>query len=385
MFIGEQVLYTKEELERHNRTGDLTGPMAESGFKGHPQCNFCRSRHYGDNELFLHMQSAHERCFLCLRWVPRTSPGAEFSMSPAAAWNQSRRRSWEFLPCPHNDTNTASSPRRAKPEQFVYYRNYNELERHFRTQHFACDHPTCLEKRFVGECRRAAWAAWSLAFPTPAAPAAVFPSEEELKQHSALEHGEGMSKAQRKANLTIPIDIRVGLPLSASWLGGRLPSSLHPRHGPHLICWPVPLPLPCRCSARARGPSKQQKQLGRRSNAGPCIGCSSAARTRAVSPRPSSAPLSAPGSSRSAGAPVSARSSALLATARTACSDAPPSLPPGLANSSRHGSRAALPRTGSSAQVNEAVDQVRALQLQEAASSALAEGNYDELFPSLGG
>ena len=38
VFIPEQVTYSKPDLERHMRTGDLTGPMAESGFKGHPQC-----------------------------------------------------------------------------------------------------------------------------------------------------------------------------------------------------------------------------------------------------------------------------------------------------------------------------------------------------------
>ena len=65
------------------RSGDLTGPMAESGFKGHPQCQFCRKRFYGDNELFVHMQSAHEQCFLC---------------------------------------------RRARPDRYVYYKDYNELE-----------------------------------------------------------------------------------------------------------------------------------------------------------------------------------------------------------------------------------------------------------------
>lgn len=65
------------------RSGDVTGPMAESGFKGHPQCQFCRKRFYGDNELFVHMQSAHEQCFLC---------------------------------------------RRARPDRYVYYKDYNELE-----------------------------------------------------------------------------------------------------------------------------------------------------------------------------------------------------------------------------------------------------------------
>jgi hypothetical protein len=43
VFISEQVLYSKSDLERHMRTGDDEGPMAESGFKGHPICRFCRS------------------------------------------------------------------------------------------------------------------------------------------------------------------------------------------------------------------------------------------------------------------------------------------------------------------------------------------------------
>ena len=129
VFISEQILYNKQDLERHQRQGDLTGPLAESGFKGHPNCRcatwhiarswetkqcalppdmteccpaastvwicladcrcsrlhgrFCRKRVYGDNELFQHMQQGHEQCFLC---------------------------------------------RKARPDKFVYYRDYRELE-----------------------------------------------------------------------------------------------------------------------------------------------------------------------------------------------------------------------------------------------------------------
>ena len=78
-----KVLYTKADLERHNRTGDDAGPLAESGFKGHPACRFCRRRFYDSAELFKHMESAHEHCFLC---------------------------------------------RRARPEQYVYFRDYAELD-----------------------------------------------------------------------------------------------------------------------------------------------------------------------------------------------------------------------------------------------------------------
>lgn len=48
---------------------------------------FCRTHFYGENELFIHMNRSHERCFICLR---------------------------------------------NKPDEYVYYRNYTELEAHFK-------------------------------------------------------------------------------------------------------------------------------------------------------------------------------------------------------------------------------------------------------------
>ena len=83
VFISEQVLYTEKELKQHGRAGDVTGALAESGFSGHPSCRFCRRQFYGDTELFVHMHQTHEQCFLC---------------------------------------------RRARPDKYVYYRNYAELE-----------------------------------------------------------------------------------------------------------------------------------------------------------------------------------------------------------------------------------------------------------------
>lgn len=79
-------MYTAADVKVHARSGDLTGPLAEAGFKGHPSCGFCRKPFYGDNELFNHMQQSHEQCFLC---------------------------------------------RRARPDKYVYYRDYAELEGHF--------------------------------------------------------------------------------------------------------------------------------------------------------------------------------------------------------------------------------------------------------------
>lgn len=83
VFIGEQLLYTPRELEQHIRKGDDQGVLAESGFHGHPECRFCQQHFYGESELYTHMHTAHEQCFLC---------------------------------------------RRADPTQHVYYRNYADLE-----------------------------------------------------------------------------------------------------------------------------------------------------------------------------------------------------------------------------------------------------------------
>ena len=38
VFLCEQVLYSSQDLKHHMKSGDTEGPMAESGFKGHPMC-----------------------------------------------------------------------------------------------------------------------------------------------------------------------------------------------------------------------------------------------------------------------------------------------------------------------------------------------------------
>ncbi len=129
VFISEQAVYTPADLKVHARSGDLTGPLAEAGFKGHPSCGFCRKPFYGDNELFNHMQQSHEQCFLC---------------------------------------------RRARPDKYVYYRDYAELEGHFpvcfRQENyylFSYIFPICSKFWVSGLCRAAClpchWAVrWAL-------------------------------------------------------------------------------------------------------------------------------------------------------------------------------------------------------------------------------
>lgn len=83
---------------------------------------------------------------------------------------------------------------------------------HFQTQHFACDHDVCLERKFV-----------------------VFASAQELKQHQGKEHADGMSAAERRRHLTVPINLQAR-PGSASALCRRIcsfhqPDEWTPRSG----------------------------------------------------------------------------------------------------------------------------------------------------------
>ena len=38
VFLREQQLYPRKQLEQHQATGDAEGPLKEAGFKGHPLC-----------------------------------------------------------------------------------------------------------------------------------------------------------------------------------------------------------------------------------------------------------------------------------------------------------------------------------------------------------
>ena len=98
VFVQEQVLYTRQELDRHYKRGDTKGPMAEAGFKGHPTCQFCNKSFYSDQELYSHMQTKHVFCFLC---------------------------------------------RRERPGDYVYYKNLKELTGHFASNHHFCTHEEC--------------------------------------------------------------------------------------------------------------------------------------------------------------------------------------------------------------------------------------------------
>jgi E3 ubiquitin-protein ligase ZNF598 len=104
VFTHEHVLFTDAELHKHNRKGDDNpGAIDQSGFKGHPICDICKTRYYSDDELFVHCRENHEKCFLCER--------------------------------------TSGIPQ--------YYKDYNELVIHFVKDHFMCSHKDCLEQKFI--------------------------------------------------------------------------------------------------------------------------------------------------------------------------------------------------------------------------------------------
>ncbi|CAA7044304.1 unnamed protein product [Microthlaspi erraticum] len=138
VFICEQKLFTKAQLNQHISSGDSEVDGSESergGFTGHPKCEFCKSPFYGDNELYTHMSREHYTCHIC---------------------------------------------QRLKPGQYEYYGNYDDLEVHFRSDHFLCEDESCLAKKFI-----------------------VFQIESELKKHNSVEHGGRMSRSQQSASLQI--------------------------------------------------------------------------------------------------------------------------------------------------------------------------------------
>lgn len=109
VFPSEYAVYSKAELLHHQQSKEA----------GHPSCELCGTLFYSEDELFTHRRERHEQCHLCRRHPGRPS----------------------------------------------YFRDYGELETHFRRDHFLCPEPLCLDLKFV-----------------------VFETEMELKMHRAEVH-----------------------------------------------------------------------------------------------------------------------------------------------------------------------------------------------------
>lgn len=106
VFTHEHDLFSIPDLRKHEKFGDDNpGAVDQSGFKGHPECGFCRQRFYGDDELYAHCRDKHEKCHIC--------------------------------------------DRRSSGREQQYYVNYDSLELHFRKDHFLCAEQECLERKFV--------------------------------------------------------------------------------------------------------------------------------------------------------------------------------------------------------------------------------------------
>lgn len=106
VFTHEHTLFSAVDLRKHERTGDdQPGSENQSGFKGHPECGFCRQRFYSSDELYTHCRDKHERCHICDRRSPQATQ--------------------------------------------QYYINYDALAVHFTKEHFMCADEECHEKKFV--------------------------------------------------------------------------------------------------------------------------------------------------------------------------------------------------------------------------------------------
>ncbi|KAJ0258135.1 RING-type E3 ubiquitin transferase [Hirschfeldia incana] len=144
VFICEQKLFSKDQLNQHISSGDSEVDGSESergGFTGHPMCEFCKRPFYGGNELYTHMSREHYTCHIC---------------------------------------------QRLRPGQYEYYGNYDDLEAHFRSDHFLCEDESCLAKKFI-----------------------VFQIEAELKRHNNVDHGGRMSRSQQSESLQIQAGFQV--------------------------------------------------------------------------------------------------------------------------------------------------------------------------------
>jgi len=104
IFTHEHTLFTSTQLTKHYKFGDKSfNKDDESGFTGHPECAFCKSAFYGDDELFEHCRDKHEQCHICVR-------------------NGIRHQ---------------------------YYANYDQLAKHFNHDHYMCQWRECLDKKFI--------------------------------------------------------------------------------------------------------------------------------------------------------------------------------------------------------------------------------------------
>ncbi|ORY82490.1 hypothetical protein BCR37DRAFT_379489 [Protomyces lactucae-debilis] len=160
VFAHEHQLFSNKELQRHYKDGDrpVDATHDDDGFKGHPECGFCRKAFFDDDDLYKHCRDKHERCHVC-------------------------------------DQTSQGGPRSAN-----YFRNYQELDHHFRRDHFLCPDAGCLAQKFI-----------------------VFGSEIDLKAHQLEAHPEGLRGQALKNAKRIQTDFQ-GYQPPPNARGGRGPN-----------------------------------------------------------------------------------------------------------------------------------------------------------------
>ena len=95
VFLSEQRLFSAKDLEKHIFAGDEGGPC-------HPQCLFCKSRYFSEQELKHHLHEEHFACGIC---------------EESCKW--------------------------------LFYADYEKLQRHFIKAHYFCQELVCLQHQFV--------------------------------------------------------------------------------------------------------------------------------------------------------------------------------------------------------------------------------------------
>lgn len=126
IFTYEHPLYTHRQLAAHQASE-------------HRKCEFCNQHLYGPDELYKHLRDRHFQCQMC---AVHSAPDLPNRHLPAGDDAESRhqRRAAEAV---------ADHAARTAAEAQTWYRDYNDLERHFDVAHYLCPDPSCRQQQYV--------------------------------------------------------------------------------------------------------------------------------------------------------------------------------------------------------------------------------------------
>jgi len=130
LFPRERKWYSRKDLATHKLKGD----QDDKSHKGHPQCKFCKERFLDKDELYRHLMKVHHNCHIC----------------------------------------------EAKTGVKEFFDTMNDMIKHFRKDHFFCEHPDCIDNPLTS----------------------VFANETDFKLHVANKHG-GIDKRDIRIDVGI--------------------------------------------------------------------------------------------------------------------------------------------------------------------------------------